>query len=224
MLSVSCTTAPASLPPQLEKNLQIPTESPFKLTMSIDKELYSTVPDVINGWKQPHRQLTLDLRLHFTNHSSKVVRLDKDCVYLSSRVVYDNPVVGPSEPVLPGDGMISSQGQLCPNVASERLLAILPGGFYETPQRAKFEVVSQGPIHPPESLRPGKYFLELTMGTWWEIDGQYDELKAMRKNGVQFQLPVTSEPMWFVVVGKTLKRGVFDLDEKLFAEVLGCYP
>jgi hypothetical protein len=192
-----------------EKNPRVPIESPFKLTMSIDNESYSTVPDVIDGTKRrqrPHRQLNLELRLRFTNQSDKVVRLDKDCVHLSSTAVYDSPIVGPSEPVLPDDGMISHKGWACRYVASEKLLAIPPGGFHETTLKMKLEVVNQGPFHPPESLRPRKYFLEITMDTLWEVDGQDENWKEMRKTGVQVLRSVTSEHMGFIIGRKSARR------------------
>jgi len=195
---------PGQSTPQLEKGLDLPTESPFQLTMSIEKESYLTVSDVIDGAKRPHRQLVLDLRLHFTNQSDKVVRLDENCVHLSRAIVYDIPIVWPLKPLIPDDELIT--GWPCPYVVDEKFIAIPLGRFFESKLSLKFELVDWGPIHPPKILKPGSYFLEITMGTWWEIDGQNEKWKEMRKKGVQVELPVTSELMGFVVEGKPIKR------------------
>jgi hypothetical protein len=206
---ISWITTLASPPPQLEKALDLVTESPFQLTMSIDKESYSTVPDVIDGAKRPHRQLVLDLKLHFTNQSDRVVRVDKNCVHLSSTIVYDIPIVGPLEPLIPDDEMPSDEmisGWPCPCVVDDKFIAIPREGFFESTLRLKFKIVEWGAIRPPKILKPGKYFLKITVGTWWEIDGQNEKWKELRKKGVQFELPVTSELMGFVVAGKPIKR------------------
>ena len=189
---------------QSEKSVQVPTQSPFKLTLSIDSESYSKVVDVITGEKRP--RLALHLKLRFTNRGNKVVRLNADCVHLSSMTIYDSPIVGPSVALLPDSGLIRHEVRGCPYVSDEKLAAISPGEVCETKLEVKFDVVAHGTFHPPESLGPGKYFLEITVGTWWEIDGQYEELKGMRKKGVNVELSVTSESIGFVVEGKPVKR------------------
>jgi len=197
-----------SRPFQFEKNANVPIMYPFKLTLSIDHESYSRISDSIGGGKNPHVQLILDLTLRFTNETNKVVKLDEDSILLDSTVIYDSPIVGPSVPLLP-DREISSKVQGCTYLADEKLLAILPGKFYETSLQMKFEVIDHGTFHPPESLRPGSYLLKITVSTWWEIEGQDVELKEKwRKPGVLVGKSVPSELMGFVVAGKPVRRRV----------------
>jgi hypothetical protein len=156
--------------------------------------------------KEPHVLLTLQLRLCFTNQTGKVVKLHRKCILLSSKVIYDNPLVGPPEELTSGgEGIFALQG--CPYVADGKLLRLLPGASFEATQKVKFGVVTQGPFQPPEMLKPGEYFLKLTELTWWEIDGQDQNLKEKwKKPGALIGRAINSELMSFVVKGKPVKR------------------
>lgn len=184
-----------------EKGTDVPIESPFKLTLRIDKESYSTVPDVIDGWKRPYRQLVLNLRLHFTNQTRKVVRLDKDCIHLSDVVVYEDSIVGPPELEI-SQAIVLQRLFIwsCPYAATDRFLAIPPAESYESKMNLQFEVLNWGPIYPPESLRPGKYFLKIAIGTWWEMGGDNQKGKQESQTLIPaICLTVTSERVGFVV-------------------------
>lgn len=195
-----------ALPLQVEVNSSLPISEPFKLTLNIDDESYSRISDSVDSTKEPHVLLTLHLSLRFANQTNKIVRLDTNCILFFQRVVYDNPLVGPSEALLPpGEKAIGVQG--CPYVPDEKLLRLLPGESFETTQEVTIGVVSVGAFHPPVTLKPGQYFLQLTELTWWEIDGQDQDLKEKwRKPGASVGRAVTSEIMHFVVKGKPAKR------------------
>lgn len=191
---------------QSGRNANPPIEYPFKLTLSISHESYSRISNSAGDAKNPRVQLTLDLRLRFTNRTNRIVKLDKDCIQLGSTVVYDSPFVGPSVPLLP-NGLVALNAQGCPYVADEKLKAILPRNFYDTTLQMKFEVINHGTSHPPGSLKPGSYFLKITEVTWWEIDGQDAELKEdLRKPGFLAGRSVPSELMGFSVAEKPVTR------------------
>jgi hypothetical protein len=202
--SVSWVAASTTPPFQSEKNL--PIREPFRLTLSIAHESYSRVAESSDKTRKPNVELILDVRLHFTNQTDKIVMVDSNCILLSGTVIYDNPLVGPSEPLL-ADGEIAYTAQGCPYVTDERLLRLLPGEFFDATQRVNFTVVSVGAFHPPNTLKPGEYFLKLTELTWWEIDGQDQNLKEKwRKPGALIGRAVRSELLAFVVKGKPAKR------------------
>lgn len=208
LLLISWMVLGANLLQDLQRNEIAATEDPFQLTLSIEDESYSTSFHSLAGEKRSHVELLLVLRLRFTNQTQKAVKIQKDCVRLDSTVIYDSPIVGPSEPLLPG-GMISNEGQGCPYVASEKLLVILPGKFYEATLKVHFEVINHGNFHPPKSLRPGEYFLQISATTWWEIEGQDEEFnKKWRRPGVLVGRSVRSELMGFEVEAKPVKWGV----------------
>src|SRR5258705_11342274 len=97
----------------------------------------------------------------------------------------------------------------CAYRTDEKLLALLPGKSYDTTMRIKFQVIDQGRFHPPESLRPGSYFLKINVMTWWQIDGQDEELKERwRKPGALLGRIVPSELMPFVVARNRAKRRI----------------
>ena len=195
---------------QTEKNSNVPILQPFRLTLSINHETYTRIADLPEDAKKPHAQLVLDLRLRFTNQTDKVVKLDTNCILWSETVIYDSPLVGPSEPLgasAPTAHALTDQA--CPYTAEEKLLRLLPGESFEATQRVKFRVVSPEAFDPPDTLKPGKYFLKLTETTMWEIDGEDLSLREKWKQpGVQIGRAVTSKLMSFVVKGKQIKRQV----------------
>ncbi len=210
LMSVSWIPPSTSLLRPFETN----TESigdPLILSLRIDRESYSMrTANPIADAKSPDVQLILAIGLRFTNQTKTVVKLDTNCIQLESRVVYDSPIVGPSEPLIP-DGMVHgnpTQGG-CAYRTDEKLLALLPGKSYDTTMRIKFQVIDQGRFHPPESLRPGSYFLKINVMTWWQIDGQDEELKERwRKPGALLGRIVPSELMPFVVARNHAKRRI----------------
>jgi hypothetical protein len=204
---VLCFATATALPLQVEKNSNLTISDPLQLTLSIDHESYSRISDTVDNTKEPHVLLTLHLRLRFTNQTDKVVKLDAKCILLSEAVIYDSPIVGPAEPIPFFGGKWAFEVHRCPYMADEKLLRLPPGESFEPTQEVKFGVVRLGAFHPPETLKPGKYFLKLSETTWWEIDGQDQLLKEKRrKPGTSIGLVVRSELMSFVVKGKPAKR------------------
>jgi hypothetical protein len=212
--TLSLATAPwfavaTALPLQVEVNSDLPISEPFRFALSIDDDSYSRISDSVDDTKEPHSLLTLHLSLRFINQTNKVVKLDTNCIRLFQRVVYDNPLVGPSEALLPPGERRAITLQGCPYAADEKLLRLLPGESFETTQEVTFGVVSLGAFQPPVTLKPGGYFLQLSELTWWEIDGQDQTLKEERKKPGSFTgRVVSSELTRFVVKGKPVKRQV----------------
>jgi hypothetical protein len=202
--SVSWLAASTTTPLQSETNPAAPV--PFRLTLNIEHETYSRIPGSMDHTKEPHVLLTLQLRLRFANQTEEVVKVDTKCILLSLKVIYDNPLVGPPEELTSGrERIFALRG--CPYAADEKLLRLHPGESFEATQQVKFGVVTQGRFHPPDTLKPGEYFLKLTELTWWEIDGQDQNLKEKwKKPGALIGRAVNSELMGFVVEGKPIKR------------------
>jgi hypothetical protein len=206
LLFASVSWLAASTTPPFQSDKDMPIREPFRITLSIEHETYSRVADSSDKARKPNVGLILDLRLHFTNQTDKIVMVDVNCILIYGTVIYDSPLVGPSEP-LNADGEIADTVQGCPYVTDEKLLRLLPGESFEATQQVKFEVVTQDRFHPPDILEPGEYFLKLTELTWWEIDGQDQNLKEKwKKPGALIGRAVNSELMGFVVEGKPIKR------------------
>jgi hypothetical protein len=210
LMSVLWITPSTSLLRPFETNTEL-ISSPLVLSLSIDRGSYSTRnANPIGDEKNPDVQLILALRLRLTNQTKTVVKLDTNCIQLESTVVYDSPFVGPSEALIP-DGMVHgnpTQGG-CAYRTDEKLLALLPEKSYDTTMRITFQVIDQGRVHPPESLRPGSYFLKINVMTWWQIDGQDEELKEKwRKPGLLVGRIVPSELMALVVARTRAKRRI----------------
>ncbi len=206
LLLASVSWLAASTIPPFQSDKDLPIRDPFRITLSIEHEKYSRMTDSSDKAGKPKVVLILDLRLHFTNQTDKNVMVQANCILLYGTVIYDRPLVGPSEP-LNADGEIAHTAHGCPYVTDERLLRVLPGESFEATQQVKFGVVTQGSFRPPDTLKPGEYFLKLTELTWWEIDGQDQNLKEeRRKPGALIGRAVNSELMGFVVEGKPIKR------------------
>lgn len=197
---------------QTINNAKDDIRDPLRLTTHVvsAKYLTSRASAKCNSRTTPSKstctKLVLELRLRFKNVSNKIVKVDKYCMLLDSVVVYDSPLVGPPEPLLP-DGMISDSSEGCIYRPDEKLMRVPPGASWESSIRVKFDVIDRGPAHPPESLAPGRYSLQIEMGTWWEIDGQDEDSRAKRKlPGIRSARSVYSQLMPFVVEREPINR------------------
>lgn len=190
--------SPARLPVE---EYQSPQQCAFmpamELTLLNWHETYHDFPTPNIADVRHRSQVTLTFVVRFKNITSeRVLTLDTDCFRIVRKLVFAQPLVSPAEGALETDSTPDGSGVGCRSYLHPHAVTLLPGESYETTRKLKFAIVDDVVDHP-HSLKPGSYFLQVTVatGVGWDV---HDE-KGWRQIGSWVFGFIDSEPMRFIV-------------------------